>query len=157
MLTLCWEKRAFLYELFAPAQLRPLQLSGSLMETKSCWIHMDEANRATEVQRGVRHSHVHQEAAERWRIQAGEGSRDPGNTPPTTTLGRMLQEPSGTSCFLIISTRAAGGSCVCSRRLWGREAELASYGAPHDPECCWAESTPPCTSYRTQLQGGSES
>ncbi len=29
-------------------------------------------------QEGARHSDIHQEAAERWRIQAGEGSRDPG-------------------------------------------------------------------------------
>lgn len=106
-------------------------------------------------QGGARHSDIHQEAAERWRIQAGEGSRDPGCAVSPLRPQRderRTQQSSGTSASWIISIRAAGGSCVCSRWLWGSEAELASSAAPLDPECCWAECTPPCTSYRTQLQ-----
>lgn len=50
--------------------------------------------------------------------------------------GRTLHESSGTFVSWMISIRATGGSCVCSRWLWGWEAELASYGAPLDPVCC---------------------
>ncbi len=123
------------------------------METKSCWIHINEAKGATE----DRKEHItptstrrQQRGEEYKQVKAAGMLGLPFLLFPSE--GWTLQESSGTFCSWIISIRVAGGSCVCSRRLWGWGAELASYAAPPVPECCWAESTPPCTFYRMQLQ-----
>lgn len=108
------------------------------METKSCWIHTDEANAGTGMttrrqQRGEEDKQVK---------AAGDFCRFPLffcvcffplPLPPLREMKAGIIRKWSVLVGGLISTRAAGGSCVCSRWLWGSEAELASYASPRDP------------------------
>lgn len=72
--------------------------------------------------------------------------------PSTSTRGQQksaaLRKAGGRS----FSTAAVGGSCACSPRPWLQGAAPASSVAPPTPAWRPAVSTPPGTSYQTQLQ-----